>query len=291
VQPWRLLVTLLRGSSASLFDVSFAGVNSTSQKQVQVYSSPLENYMFGGVIAGKPNPEVIVAVGRNSYWVRLNAYPDAGKVVNAPWGSIPADFFRVAVQPNTDCKTAYVAAGGRSSGFGVWKVENYGATITDITGNLQAATGALTTPRPAAVEVLQVTGSFGTANVVVVGTSRGTFASADVLGAGKWSRVGTGDMPNVLVSSLYHTKRWQPGTDILVVGTLGRGVFAMDNASSNLARWVSQQQSGVCGAPPAPSDEVETPAVVASQGWSQGNETLPESAGDVNSPPPLPVQL
>jgi len=159
------------------------------------------------------NPSIIY-VGTDAGDIYVST--DAG----ATWNQrdIPADHDsveKIVVDP-ADPMTAYAVRGTFNSGGNtghVFKTANAGATWTDVSGNLPdlpAHTFAVDDRR---------------GGRIYVGTDRGVYESSD--GGTTWSTFKVG-LPNVQVTTL----ELNPGLDILMAGTYGRGVFEIKSSDS-----------------------------------------------------------
>src|SRR5260370_4111533 len=110
----------------------------------------------------------------------------------------------------TNPGTAYAvrARFSGSSSNHVFKTTNYGATWTDISGNL------LDTP----VQSVAVSADGA---VVYLGTDVGVYSSSD--GGASWARFGTG-LPNAQVRDVQVV----PGQDLIAAGPYGRGIVGIN---------------------------------------------------------------
>src|SRR5260370_1911889 len=136
----------------------------------------------------------------------------------------------------TNPGTAYAvrARFSGSSSNHVFKTTNYGATWTDISGNL------LDTP----VDSVAVSADGAT---VYIGTDVGVFSSSD--GGTSWARFGTG-LPNVQVKDLQVV----PSQDLLAAGTYGRGMWEIKVPVTATHLAIVQQPIGsIVGQPIVPA--------------------------------------
>ncbi len=107
----------------------------------------------------------------------------------------------------------------------VFSTINAGVNWTDITGNL----GALSTGVFRSLEYIG-----GVTDALLLGTDVGVFSML-VSAIGIWQELGT-DLPNAIVFDM----DYDAADDVLVVGTMGRGVWSLDNASSVINPVVGQ---------------------------------------------------
>jgi hypothetical protein len=117
----------------------------------------------------------------------------------------------------------------------VWRTDDAGDKWTPITGNLLG----LITPGGAAGTVLGsvalVKGQAGQSDVLLVGGLGGVFRLTNPAGPTRdsppptWTGFGQ-KMPNVFVTAL----QYDPGKNVLVAGTLGRGAWEITNVVQNL---------------------------------------------------------
>ena len=117
----------------------------------------------------------------------------------------------------------------------VWLSKDAGAHFVDVTANLRDATGTVGRVRPSALLLVPVPGQNTTA--LLVGTVNGVHATmvhtgAHTISTGtKWVLLGAcANLPLVLVAGL----SYQPLSDTIVAGTMGRGVYAVHGASKLL---------------------------------------------------------
>ena len=130
---------------------------------------------------------------------------------------------------------------------GVWLTTDGGASFQEVTANLRAVTGVCDRRaqcgkwRPSALLLLPQPGG---GHALLVGTVSGVYArrigdptntstTAFAAQSGPWQRLGAcGKLPLVLVAGLSH----EPSSDTLVAATMGRGVYALRNATEAVAR-------------------------------------------------------
>src|SRR5262249_26218270 len=126
----------------------------------------------------------------------------------------------LSLDPN-DWRRAYVLDGNGQ----VWRTLDAGGSFTRITGNLALAVGPGPGQNLAGIDVCG--GPAGPNDeAVFVGSQNGVFASSNPWAADpatvSWARLGLG-LPNATISGL----TYDPMRNILVVGTLGRGIWAL----------------------------------------------------------------
>ncbi|MCR9201189.1 MAG: proprotein convertase P-domain-containing protein, partial [Planctomycetaceae bacterium] len=101
----------------------------------------------------------------------------------------------------------------------VWMTEDGGQTWTNITTNLHTV---------GAGSIYSIQYINGVEEGIVVGTDRGVFATT-INHLGTWFRYGSG-LPDVHIRDM----EYNADQDLLILGTLGRGAWRMDNASTFL---------------------------------------------------------
>jgi len=133
----------------------------------------------------------------------------------------------------------------------VWVTFTNGDSWVEVTGNLLVATDTIAKARPAGLEFVDDLDGKGT-TALLAGTVNGvfvTFLPADGNidpSSVRWTRFGLcSDLPLTLVPSVVY----EPYSDVLVVGTFGRGVYVMENAKQNLLWRYQQQQQSTCNVP------------------------------------------
>ncbi len=165
---------------------------------------------YGGTLAGTPNPEVVYVGSGNQVFVRSVA----GAQLAATAAVYPGGFVSDIVLDPTNWQNAYVV-----SQSGVFMTTNGGGAWINVTGNL-------VTTQMRTIEFIG-----GATPAVVVGTLQGVFRMA-VSVPGVWAEFGATSLPNVAVWEL----RYDPADDVLLAGTMGRGVwlFAMASAGQQV---------------------------------------------------------
>jgi hypothetical protein len=180
---------------------------------------------YGGTSGGVANPDVLYVgtIGTGSsptprVFVRTTA---GGQL--APSNYTGEDVDSIVLDPS-DWHSAYVLDASSQ----VWHTGDAGASWTDITGNLPKITG------PLGLYGAGTTGSITFANStglpeILVGGANGQIYRMYVTDPENWTALGY-NLPNAYVGDL----RYNAAADVLVVGTLGRGAFAIPQFS----QWV-----------------------------------------------------
>ncbi len=155
-------------------------------------------------------PEVLYVGANSQLWLR----PDTGGAlaqVNTYAGGTILD---LAIQ-STDWTHLVVA-----SSSSILRSTSVGGMFSSLTGNLFSA-------HPNATSLLSVeTLHVGTQDLYLAGTRDGVYlSSSDNLGV--WSALGA-NLPDVVVADI----DYEPETDTLLVATLGRGIWRIDNFST-----------------------------------------------------------
>ncbi|TXT50725.1 MAG: BNR repeat-containing protein [Limisphaerales bacterium] len=164
---------------------------------------------YGGYRAGAANPDVLYVGEGSTVLLRTNAT----FALNPTAASFPGGAVTAIALDSADWMTAYV--GGDQA---VFVTSNAGASWVNITGNL---TGV------GRIWSLRFMSGFGV-NGILVGTDRGVYLSRTDQ-RGVWNRVGA-NFPNAMVWDM----DYDAGTDSLVAGCMGRGVWLLPNAALQL---------------------------------------------------------
>ena len=155
---------------------------------------------YGGWLNGVPNPDILYYGSGTSVRIRTTA----GGAVASTAAAFPGGTVQDIVMDRNDYRHVFVA--GTSS---VYHSTDSGATWINITGDL---TGVGVT------RTLEFFKLYGT-DCVCVGTDLGVYVSF-VNNLGVWQKLGTG-FPNAICFDMIYS----PQDSVLVVGTLGRGVW------------------------------------------------------------------
>lgn len=167
--------------------------------------------VYGGRSGGVDNVDLIYGLAWQlvsgvfspAVYVRTSGGGAPSQTSGAPGTAFPVD---IAVD-STDWHKAYVI----NQNGQVYYTSDTGTTWTDVTGNLGSGTTDLRT----------ITFIPGSPNVIAVGGLYGVFRMA-TNNQGVWNQLGTG-LPNAIVYDL----DYDPLDDVLVAGTLGRGVWKL----------------------------------------------------------------
>ena len=227
----------------------------------------------------KPDPKYMVAMNNTYFFVRSSTSP-SWTVRPLPqrfaqpvdWTNFFDNDLKVGLGPISHGKTVSMALSLKNSNISavtgwpdsgnnnlntgaerVWITFDAGVSWVDITGDLIVASTTVSMARPAGLEFIDdIDGNPGTL-AVLVGTVHGvyvTFIKNEIVPSTvNWARVGdcTG-FPIVLVPSVVY----EPYSDTLLAGTMGRGLYTMTNAKANMITIMNQQSKGQCNVPPPP---------------------------------------
>lgn len=192
--------------------------------------------VYGGRSGGVDNLNVIWAISGAGVYVRTSG-SGSPLGVTSPG---PRPLRDIAVDP-TDWQKAYVI----DDQGGVFYTSNTGSSWTTITGNLGSSTTDLRT-------VAFISGS---QSAIAVGGLNGVFQTS-ASSPGTWTQSGSG-LSNALVMDL----DYDATDDVLVAGTLGRGVWSLSSAG------------GGGTAPPAPTGVTATATSATSVSVAWNNST------------------
>ncbi len=198
VNPLRLII----GGSGNVYESLDQGDTINQISANGVNEGP--NIAYGGFRNGQPNPEILWIGSGNRVLLRsvpsgvLNATNYAGGEVRG-----------IFLDPD-DWMTAFVIDSDQ-----IFMTTNGGNTFTDITG-----------PTTFDGDLRSITYIEGTTtDALLVGGDNGVFAM-DIATPGRWFNVGN-NLPNAPAYDM----EYDAVDDVLVVGTLGRGSFAITNAA------------------------------------------------------------
>ena len=161
---------------------------------------------YGGRLNGVPNPEVVYVGNGNRVFLRSVAGQQLAQTAAAYPGGFVSD---IVVDP-ANWQNAWVV-----SANGVFSTNNGGGSWTNVTGNLVASQ----------MRTIEYIG--GATPAIVMGSLEGVFRM--VLSAqGVWAEFGATSLPNAAVWDL----KYDTSDDLLVAGTMGRGVWTFATASA-----------------------------------------------------------
>ncbi len=168
---------------------------------------PIRAFAYGG----SGNEDVIYVGNAGGLFVRTSAV-SGFSTISGYAGQEPLD---IALDPD-NWQAGYVVDSDQ-----VFQFTGAGASVIDVTGNLQSKLGAA---KIRTVAYLTGAGLDG----VVVGTDIGTFLM-ETTSLRSWEVYGA-DLPNAPVMDL----RYNRADNVLIAGTLGRGAWKIPNASATL---------------------------------------------------------
>lgn len=205
VNPNRLVI----GGASRLYESFDQGDNVSILATLSINSFNGDPLAYGGYLAGAPNEDVLYVGSGGHVFIRTNG--SGAPLISLGYAAAGGAQVRDIALAADDWMTAFVLDSDE-----VYMTADAGANWTNVSGNI----ASLGTEFHA---VEYVTTPLG--GVIVVGGSTGVF-SASLADPGVWSVVGT-DLPNVPVWDL----DYDPGDDLLIAGTLGRGAWSFGEAS------------------------------------------------------------
>jgi hypothetical protein len=209
VDPTRLLV----GGSGHIYQSLDRGTSLTAIANVGANGFFGGGTMvYGGIQGGVSNPDLVYAASGSN--VLRQTAAGGGFTSTTPGGA----FIRGVTDNPTNWSTVFAIDDDQ-----VFESTNAGATWVDVTHNLTAVSAA---------DFHSIEYVHGvTDDALVVGTTSGVF-EAKLPGLGgttPWSKVG-GNLPDVMAYDL----EYDAADNVLVAGTMGRGAWLVNNATSNL---------------------------------------------------------
>lgn len=166
--------------------------------------------VYGGKLNGVNNPDVIWAGAGSTVVHRTLAGANVVATSSQPTGG--ATVRDIAVDADRYTSATLVTSNA------VFRTTNSGANWSNITGNLLSQTA----------DIRSINFVPGVIGAIVVGTRRGVFATS-LAELGVWVKLSTA-LPNVLVPEM----EYDATDNILVAGTLGRGVWTLPNATAEI---------------------------------------------------------
>ncbi len=205
INPLRLLI----GGANALFESTDQGTTNTSIGGPGQPGFVQNAMVYGGSLAGTPNPDLIYIGADSTVYKRTTSGGAITATTALPAGAGQVN--DVAIVPD-NYNTVFATDNNQ-----VFMSSNGGTSWSDITGNL----GSLSSIN----EIRTVVYVAGPTPYVAVGTRSGVFASP-ASSFGTWVKLGT-TLPDVLIFDLVYNV----ADDVLVAGTFGRGVWTLPNAS------------------------------------------------------------
>ncbi len=239
-----------------------------------VATTPEDCYLIhaGGLVDGKEEPSLLVAMSATTLYVRTGGAAAAGRSAPLEARPLPVAFAKPITKlydarghkiesPTSHGKTVSLAVAASDArvlavtgwasvrtNVGVneslWLSNDLGTTWTNVIGNLAEATATVGLARPLGLAFVDLPAARSPAGpagssaalkrALVVGTVNGIFVSrAEGATAGQWRRLGRcTELPLVLAYGL----EYEPSSDTLVAATLGRGVYTLANAKAEIAK-------------------------------------------------------
>jgi Ca2+-binding RTX toxin-like protein len=211
---------LIIGGSNSTYESTDGGLTVTEVGVgVGVNSLGFDPIAYGGTRGGVPNPDVLYVGSGAQVFVRTAA----GGMLAATASAFPGGGVRDIVLDPADWMRAWVVGVN-----GVFSTTNAGNTWTNETGNLTASL----------MRTVEYVG--GPSPAIVVGAQEGVFRM-QLSASGAWNELSPSSLPNAQVWEL----DYDPASDLLVAGTMGRGVWTFPNAS--LGEQINNPVPGIGG--------------------------------------------
>jgi hypothetical protein len=212
---------------------------------------------YGGVLNGVANPDVAYVgsggpSGSGAVYLRSTSAASGGtfQQLTNYQGSTPRD---IVLDPDNWQRAYVIDDHGR-----VWRTVNAGANFGEITGNLASFFNGLT-PDLRSIDCIDV-GTAGTDDeALFIGGLGGVYAT-DTTAQGastNWVRLGAGSsspLPRALVTDV----DYDPTTNQLIAGTLGRGAWTITNVSAFLNQLQTVNQPPVITVPGAQATDAVT---------------------------------
>jgi hypothetical protein len=220
VDPTRLLV----GGSGHIYTSSNQGTSLTAIANVGVNEGAFTGggqMVYGGYQGGVANLDLVYAASGVNVLKQTAA--GGGFTSTSPGGG---GTIRGVTDNPTNWATVFAVDNNQ-----VFKSTNAGGTWVDVTTNLTSISAA---------DFRSIEYVHGTLDdALVVGTSSGVFyaLASQLGGAASWSKFG-GNLPDVIVYDL----EYDAADNVLVAGTMGRGAWLVNNATTNLG--IDSQPAG-----------------------------------------------
>jgi hypothetical protein len=211
VDPTRLLV----GGSGNIYESKDQGTTLTAIANAAVNGISFNGggvMVYGGFQNGVADPDLIYAASEAN--VLRQTASGGGFTTTSPGGS--------TIRGVTDNPTNWAAVFTIDNDQ-VFESTNAGATWVDVTANLASIS---------ATDFRSIEYVHGAVDdALVVGTSSGVFYArvSGLGGAASWNKFGS-NLPDVIVYDL----EYDATDNVLVAGTLGRGAWQVNNATTNL---------------------------------------------------------
>jgi hypothetical protein len=222
-----------------LYESIDGGQTLTQVKGFDGDPAPPNAIVFGGKRNGTDNSDLLLVGSTTGLFARTgpgavkqthwdlwkNGVPKAIAIDREDWSTVWVTSVKVIDEEST--------GGGTHGGehIDLWKVWK-GTNVTDVDGKHEAwtdVTGDLACGDPSAPDIRAIVHVGGNEPYVAVGCDDGVYAArTDDLA--HWFKL-TGALPNVVVATIDYSK----GDDLLVIGTVGRGVWSISNARSLFA--------------------------------------------------------
>jgi len=245
INPTRLILqgsnvtyeSLNQGDTISQVSTGFGNGGNISQNAIA----------YGGRRLGVDNQDVLWVGGGSSVAVRQSGTGFVTATAALPAGA--STVRDLTIDPD-DWGSAFAVDNNQ-----VFATTNIGVNWSDVTGNLLTLANTL-------YSVIYVTAA--TTDALLVGTNAGIFAAASTA-LGTWLKVGSG-MPNALSFDLDYNRT----DDVIVSGTLGRGVWKLDAVSKVIDALFTPAQLEI---------DTESPTGVSrTNGW-QSSSSVPGFQG------------
>jgi hypothetical protein len=223
---------------AGCYDLK-AKTASSAQSVTTITTHYYSAYFYGGRSAsGVYDAEVFLGVSSLQVIARtssnLNPTPSTSAPTTYGWGEC---VFLTANEYNyrealMTCRRRPITSLGDSQQSTIFLTSDFGTTWTDITGDLFSVVGARHDFRPQSTLIVNLGGNSSSPRAYLVGTYKGVYVSYSNLDPTIWARLGAvAEFPMVISTRMVR----EPVTDLLVVATMGRGIYTLANVTHTLA--------------------------------------------------------
>ena len=275
----RTLLTCVRrpAASAGCFTIQLPTVARPVRRVARFSADYWSAFAFGGRRGGAADASVFLGVSNATVYTESATSGTTSVPAPFRWGvcdylaANPTDYFEALMVCHTE-GTVPNAIGALEAGPScVYATADFGQTWQNITGDLYAVSGARHSVKARSALVIPLgastTGGSVSISAYLVGTWRGVFVAFSDAPA-RWRRLGTNaEFPTVFVMRM----QWEPafrstGADLLLVATLGRGIWAIGGVVDILAR---MRAGDACPAPRAlPPAFARAPVDCVVSDWS-----------------------
>jgi hypothetical protein len=277
VDPQTMMTCIRRPvMTAGCFTIQLRTVARPVQPQPTKFSAEYWSaFAFGGRRGGAADASVFLGINNATVYTESKS---GGKVaVAAPfrWGACdylsvnPTDYFEALMVCHTEGTVPNAIGAVEPGPSSVYATTDFGQTWQNITGDLYAVSGVRHSVKARSALVIPLPSTAGgmPVSAYLVGTWRGVFVAFSDAPA-QWRRLGThAEFPTVFVTRMQFEPVFRTaGADLLLVATLGRGIWAMGGVVDLLAR---MRAGAACPAPrPLPPAYARAPVDCVVAEWS-----------------------